>query len=312
MPKHWNTQPFRDKKRHRNEFELAKALRASEYSELRRPPEPAHKFEVSLEEDSCTREKFELFQNYQQHVHHEGPDETSWSGFKNFLCNSPLIRENVRSNVTGRTKKLGSYHQMYRLDGRLIAMGFLDLLPHCVSGVYFIYHSDFEGWSFGKLSALREANLALQEDYGYYYMGYYIHSCQKMRYKGEYQPQFFLDLDTYGWEPLDEQAKALMLSQKHVSMSRERRKQQQQQQQQEQPANGGAGAGGGPLEAEAMATSPAEVEALRLSALAIGMPGVLTAEQVEAQCDLDNIKIRVGSGSNKITTVASVSVRRAS
>ena len=76
-------------------------------------------------------------------------------------------------------------------------MAILDLLPHCVSGVYFIYHSDFEKWSFGKLSALREAALALEGGYQYYYMGYYIHSCAKMRYKGEYRPQHVLDPESY-------------------------------------------------------------------------------------------------------------------
>ena len=51
---------------------------------------------------------------------------------------------------------------MYRLDGRLIALGVLDLLPQAVSGVYFLYHADFEKWALGKLSALREAALAVE------------------------------------------------------------------------------------------------------------------------------------------------------
>lgn len=36
----------------------------------------------------------------------------------------------------GKEKKIGSYHQCYRLDGKLVALGVLDLLPHCVSSVY--------------------------------------------------------------------------------------------------------------------------------------------------------------------------------
>ena len=80
-------------------------------------------------------------------------------------------------------------------------MGVLDLLPHCVSGVYFVYHSDFEKWAFGKLSAMREAALALEGGYQYYYMGFYIHSCAKMRYKGEYRPSYILDPESYEWNP---------------------------------------------------------------------------------------------------------------
>ena len=45
----------------------------------------------------------------------------------------------------------------------------------------------------GKLSALREAALALEGGYEWYYMGFYIHDCVKMRYKAEYKPQMVLD-----------------------------------------------------------------------------------------------------------------------
>jgi arginyl-tRNA---protein transferase len=102
-------------------------------------------------------------------------------------------------------------------------MAVLDLLPHAVSGVYFIYHSDFEKWSFGKLSALREAALAIEGGYEMYYMGYFIWSCRKMRYKGDYRPQNVLDYDTLEWDVMDDEMKALMDRRKWVSMSRERK-----------------------------------------------------------------------------------------
>lgn len=50
-----------------------------------------------------------------------------------------------------------------------------------------------------KLSALREAALAREfynagmKDMGWLYMGYYIRTCQKMRYKGDYSPSQLLD-----------------------------------------------------------------------------------------------------------------------
>jgi arginyl-tRNA---protein transferase len=48
----------------------------------------------------------------------------------------------------------GSYHQLYRLDGKLIAIGVLDVLPACVSSVYFIYDPEWEDFSFGKVNKL--------------------------------------------------------------------------------------------------------------------------------------------------------------
>jgi arginine-tRNA-protein transferase len=113
--------------------------------------------------------RFELFENYQRNVHHEKPHEITPRGFTRFLCTSPLPTE-----VTASGKKLGTYHQCYRLDGRLIAMAVLDLLPNAVSGVYFMYHSDFEKWHLGKVSACREACLAKEGGYEYYYMGLFF------------------------------------------------------------------------------------------------------------------------------------------
>jgi len=98
---------------------------------------------------------------------------------------------------------------MYRLDGELIAIGFLDILPECVSSVYFVYGEKWEWASFGKLSAMRETSLAREiheagvEEMKYLYMGFYVHSCPKMRYKGEYSPSSLLDPESYIWHPLD-------------------------------------------------------------------------------------------------------------
>lgn len=36
----------------------------------------------------------------------------------------------------------------------------------------------------------------------YYYMGFYIHSCCKMRYKGNFHPSDLLCPETYNWFPI--------------------------------------------------------------------------------------------------------------
>lgn len=197
-----------ERKKQHNVFDLAESVHAAEYSVNARriPPEPAHRFEVTLEPASFSEEKFDLFENYQRNVHHEKPHEITRRGFTRFLCNTPLPTETTDSG-----KKLGTYHQCYYLDGRLIAMGVLDLLPNVVSSVYFMYHSDFGKWNLGKVSACREACLATEGGYKYYYMGYYIPSCQKMRYKGEYGPSELLDPDSNDWLPLTEELKKQLI-----------------------------------------------------------------------------------------------------
>lgn len=49
----------------------------------------------------------------------------------------------------------GSFHQQYWLDGRLIAVGVLDILPKCVSSVYFFYDPDFSHLTLGTYGSLR-------------------------------------------------------------------------------------------------------------------------------------------------------------
>lgn len=262
---------------------------------------------MNLEPDSFTDEKYELFHDYQQHVHHEGPSEISRAGFKRFLCSSPLER---RTEPSG--KKLGSYHHCYRLDGRLIAMAVLDLLPHAVSGVYFLYHRDFEKWSLGKLSALRETALALEGGYEYYYMGYYIHSCLKMRYKGTYKPQHVLDFESFEWSPLDENMCKLMDERKWVSMSREQRAKPIQDTTANtsdttaDSENAETAAKPKPSEPSLYPTpshpNPVDAANSSLSLLELGMPGVLSHAQLQQQVDLDNVKISLGRGGVHRTT----------
>ncbi|KAL8710352.1 MAG: hypothetical protein Q9220_005122 [cf. Caloplaca sp. 1 TL-2023] len=218
----------RDEKRWRkNHFDLGAAVHEVESSNVLRPIDPktkesikpSHELEVSLEPDSFTEEKFALFKDYQLHVHKESPDEVTRTGFKRFLCSGLGQSHRIRN---GELQKLGSYHQCYRLDGQLVAIGVLDLLPDCVSSVYLIYHQDVQDWYFGKLSAMREILMALEGGYRYYMMGFYIHSCVKMRYKNQYQPSSLLDPETYTWNVLDEDHLARISARKYVSMSVER------------------------------------------------------------------------------------------
>ncbi|EUC57834.1 arginyl-tRNA-protein transferase [Rhizoctonia solani AG-3 Rhs1AP] len=174
---------------------------------------PAHRLEVTLEPSSYTDEKYQLYLRYQASIH-EDTGNTPGS-FKGFLVTSAIRQEPIpyRNTSAQPTYPLpthyGSYHQMYRVDGQLIAIGVIDILPGCVSSVYFLYAPEWNPWSLGKISAIREATLAKEihdagvESMTSLYMGFYIHSCPKMRYKGEYEPSYLLDPESYTWHPLE-------------------------------------------------------------------------------------------------------------
>jgi arginyl-tRNA---protein transferase len=210
-----------DTARRKTEFDLVERIHEGERQSIKTPPQPAHEFAVTLESNSFTEEKFALFENYQRIVHREPPHRITRSGFRSFLCSSPL--ERLKQTFSGKDLLLGSYHQCYRLDGRLVAIGVLDLLPHAVSGVYFMYHESIHTWNPGKLSAMREAALAAAEGYRWYMMGFYIHGCKKMKYKVDYHPQHILDPESYTWDLLDDDVKRRLDVRKYVSLSRERR-----------------------------------------------------------------------------------------
>ncbi|XP_060896619.1 arginyl-tRNA--protein transferase 1 isoform X4 [Labrus mixtus] len=125
--------------------------------------------------------------------------------FRRFLCDSPLEAE---YSPDGPEVGYGSFHQQYWLDGRIVAVGVIDILPTCVSSVYLYYHPDFASLSLGSYSALREISFTRQlqkqsPKLSYYYLGFYIHSCPKMRYKGQYRPSDLLCPETFAWVPIE-------------------------------------------------------------------------------------------------------------
>ncbi|XP_041124344.1 arginyl-tRNA--protein transferase 1 isoform X4 [Polyodon spathula] len=146
-----------------------------------------------------------LYAKYQTAIHKDTPSECSESQFRRFLCDSPLEAENPSD---GPDCGYGSFHQQYCLNGKIIAVGVIDILPACVSSVYLYYDPDYSGMSLGVYSALRELAFTRQlhkkaPRLRYYYMGFYIHSCPKMRYKGQYRPSDLLCPETYVWVPIE-------------------------------------------------------------------------------------------------------------
>ncbi|CAG8657820.1 7243_t:CDS:2, partial [Paraglomus occultum] len=176
-----NRTQSKSKKEAQKAFDLSESIHISEEHEGWK-----HQFKVVMEPSSVTDEKFNLFKKYQTIIHQEPPSKVSARGYERFLVESPL-----------------------KANGTLIAVAVLDILPRFVSSVYFMYDPEYSFLGLGKYSALREIALAneLREDgrdeLKYYYMGYYIHSCPKMRYKGQYRPSYLCDPITKEWHPFE-------------------------------------------------------------------------------------------------------------
>ncbi|QPG76665.1 hypothetical protein FOA43_004059 [Brettanomyces nanus] len=151
----------------------------------------------------ATEQKYLLFKKYQIRVHHEKEDDISFKGFKRFLCQTPFegnvvdhneaywkrLNENWRNGSFEESDSdeiVGPVHECYYLDNQLVAIAVLDILPESISSVYLIWDPDYAHLGLGNLSALRELVLTQMLGKKYYYMGYYIDDCPKMRYKAKF------------------------------------------------------------------------------------------------------------------------------
>lgn len=173
-----------------------------------------HHLKTKLVSPEATPEKYAIFRKYQMTIHGEREDQVSnIQAFKRFLCDSPIDSGPfaVISSESEKESQFGLHHLEWYLCDRstnqqdkLIGVSVLDVLPKCLSSVYFFYDPEYEQrFQLGKLSALKEILLAQElrrtggerfKHLQYYAMGFYVHNCQKMRYKMRYRPSEILDV----------------------------------------------------------------------------------------------------------------------
>ncbi|KAE9594326.1 putative arginyltransferase [Lupinus albus] len=181
------------------------------------------KLEIRLRRSSFDPEEFALYRRYQLKVHNDKPDHVTEDSYRRFLVDTPLLHVYPTGDSTVPPSGFGSFHQQYLIDDQLVAVGVVDILPNCLSSKYLFWDPDFALLSLGKYSALQEIGwvkenqvycLSLQ----HYYLGYYIHSCNKMRYKAAYRPSELLCPLRYQWVPFDI-ARPLLDTKRYVILS---------------------------------------------------------------------------------------------
>ena len=151
-------------------------------------------------------ESYMLYKKYQMAVHGDKEEEISERSFRRFLCDTPLIS---LDGPRGWENKYGSFHYQYYLDGKLIMVAVMDILPTYLSSVYVYYDPDYRWLELGVYSALREIELVQKlnrskPEFQYYCMGYYLHNHPKMEYKGRYHPSYLLCPETYRYVPIED------------------------------------------------------------------------------------------------------------
>jgi leucyl-tRNA---protein transferase len=83
----------------------------------------------------------------------------------------------------------------YYLDGRLIGVGYVDVLPRAMSAIYFFYDPDERRRSLGTFNVLRVIERAAVRGVPHVYLGYYVEGCRSLEYKDRFRPNEVLTPD---------------------------------------------------------------------------------------------------------------------
>lgn len=80
----------------------------------------------------------------------------------------------------------------YRLDGKLVGLGLVDITKSVMSSIYFYHDPALRDQAIGTCSVLKELEDGRQNGRQWLYMGYYIRDCGSMNYKNRFSPHQFL------------------------------------------------------------------------------------------------------------------------
>lgn len=114
---------------------------------------------------------FHLYRKYVLHRHPSSSAPTQ-EGYFQFLIDSPVSTEIMR----------------YYVEERLVGLGWIDLLSHSLSSVYFAFDPSYSSRSLGTFSILQQVLLGRELQKAWLHLGFWVKNCQKMSYKSRFHP----------------------------------------------------------------------------------------------------------------------------
>jgi arginine-tRNA-protein transferase len=101
-------------------------------------PQKRKSLEIRMSTSHFDQEEFVLYRKYQTKVHKE--KTVTESSYRRFLVDTPIVFVPPKSgDNTVPPCGFGSFHQQYRIDGKLVAVGVVDILPKCLSSKYLFW-----------------------------------------------------------------------------------------------------------------------------------------------------------------------------
>ena len=150
--------------------------------------------EYSLSVETChvhfSKEAFDLYNNYNVKRHND--PLKSEESYCEHVVNTPIAYQ-VMGGI-----EYGTFHLLYRLDGKLVAVSVVDVIPKGIISVYMWYDvsKDIAKYSLGKYSILKEIEMVRDmskrsPSMEYYYLQGWNGKNKKLGYKGDYEPEEF-------------------------------------------------------------------------------------------------------------------------
>ena len=205
--------------------------------EIYLPLKHKYTFEVT-DKIQINPEKFQVYKKYQMNIHKDPESKVDYNRFDRSWGKSNLkdnIGIKLPPDLSSKTKhpeiypkQYGCYNFIHRIDGKIVAVGIVDILPTFLSSVYLYYDTDYQFLDLGVLTAILEIEYAksfhdlIDKNFKYYTMGFYSENVQKLRYKGFYYPTQILDRFTMNFVYLHD-VQNILKEGKHVQLSKEQK-----------------------------------------------------------------------------------------
>jgi len=131
---------------------------------------------IVFKRPTLTPSHLNLHQKYHTFMNsHRGwnTDDTSVSGY-------------FRSFVEGFMEY--GYEFLYILDGKIIGVALVDVLPSGISAIYCFYDPDYKKRSIGTFSILNHINFCKRNGLNFVYLGYWVKENTSLKYKENFKP----------------------------------------------------------------------------------------------------------------------------
>lgn len=126
----------------------------------------------------ATAEKHDVYRRYLR-ARHRGQMTGDWEELADGLYEAPPLAHEV----------------VYRVEGRLLGAGIVDVEPEAMSAVYFYFDPDLADRSPGTLNVLAMVEECSRRGIPWLYLGYHVADSPNMSYKAAFRPHELLDDD---------------------------------------------------------------------------------------------------------------------